>query len=514
MSTSKPGMGFEVNIRTSDDSKQGSITHADTPFRIAILGDFSGSHVHQVDVCKPLAQRKLIAIDRDNFDEVLAGFNLQLQLSLQDQPGSQLNLDFHELDDFHPDSMYQKLDIFSRLRSLRKRLQKNDSFDAAAAEIMGWLVPEPAPRTEPPSTNADPAPMEADAPSLDDILGATQQPSSMDQEAGINAIDQLVKQVVAPYVEAAADPRQQDMLDAVDQAIAGHMGELLHHPRFQQLEAAWRSVYFLVRRLETDRHLQLYLLDVSKSELEADLAGDPAASALHKHFCEPAMNEAPWSLLLGNYRFGDTIEDALLLAQLGSLAREADAPFLAAAEETLAGCENLARYPDPDDWRYASKPGAEKAWQALRQDPVSDYLGLVLPRFLLRAPYGKKSDPIESFPLEEMAKNQHEAFLWGNGAFVKAEQLARAFSHSGWRLRPGEVSQTDGLPLFYYREEGETLLMPAAEIYLTEKGARQCLSHGLIPLFSVKNSDAIHSSDFNALSEDGKSLRGRWSSSY
>ena len=209
----------------------------------------------------------------------------------------------------------------------------------------------------------------------------------------------------------------------------------------------------------------------------------------------------------------DKIDDVLLLAQIGSIAKSAQAPFIASAKETLAGCVSFGQYADADDWQYELKPGVENAWQMLRQNPVADYIGLALPKILLRLPYGKKSRPIEAFTFEEMTGKGaecHECLLWGNAAFIKAEQFARAFAENHWNMYPGDASQTDNLPLHYYEDDGETLLMPCAEIYLTEKGGRKLSEQGLIALWSVKNMDSVRSSDVIALSADGKNLQGRW----
>jgi len=510
----RPGMGFEVNIRSAESGKSASGTDPGSPFRMAVLGDFSGQFDQPAGEENPLARRKPVLIDRDNFDEILAGFNLSFDISLDGSAERSMTIHIDELDDFHPDALYDKLEIFSKLRGIRRRLKDKNSFGAAAAEIMGWLVEEKAPQ-------ADAKPVAADQPAqvkvpeaglLDSILDSTPQPSSdLEKAAAPGAIDHLVRHIIAPYVEPATDPRQPEMLDAVDAATAGHMRQILHHPRFQAMEAAWRSVYFLVSRIETDRHLKIYLLDAGKQALQADFAEHPSRSHLHKLFCDPAIGEEPWSLLLGNYSFEDSIDDALLLAQIGDVARQAAAPFIAGAKETLAGCASFADYPDADDWKYTMKSGADNAWKLLRQDAVADYLGLALPRFLLRTPYGAKSSPIEAFKFEEMPEQYcHECFLWGNAAFIKAEQLARAFAEHRWNMRPGEASQTDSLPMYYYADEGEMVLMPCAETYLTEKGGKRLAAQGLMPVWSVKNMDAVRSSDFASLSVSGDSLRGRW----
>ena len=514
---SKPGMGFEVNIRsaTNDQKIHHTHTNADTPFCIAILGDFSGRFENTKPDVKPLAQRKLIEIDRDNFDDVLAGFKLSFNISTSDQSTHNSTIDIDELDDFHPDVLYENLEIFSQLRSIRRRLKNNASFDEAASEIMGWLVAQEklendTPTTPPtkPSQNISPENL------LDNILDSSVQASStIETIASPGGVDQLLKEIIAPYVEPGANPRQQEMLDAVDDATSEQMRQILHHPHFQSLEAAWRSVYFLISRVETGRQLKIYMLDVTKQELEQDLAGEVEASSMHKLFCEPAINDIPWSVLVGNYTFEDKVDDVLLLAQLGSIAQTSQSVFIGAAKETLAGCESFGLYPDADDWQYQIKSGVDSAWTMLRQHDMAGSIGLVLPRFLLRVPYGKKSRPIDTFKFEEMSGKQpvgHEGYLWGNAAFIKVEQLARAYAQHRWGMQPTMASQTDNLPMYFYEEDGVSLLLPCAEIYLTEKGGRKISGKGLMALWSMKNVDTIRSSDFNSLSIEDNPIKGRW----
>jgi type VI secretion system protein ImpC len=382
---------------------------------------------------------------------------------------------------------------------------------------MGWLVEaEPASSGNKQETTEKKLDtnVEVSDDLLDAVLGSTHQPTSdLDSVLSGSGIDRLVKDIIAPYVEPAANPHQQDMIDAVDEAIAGHMRQILHHPQFQALESAWRSLHFLSHRLETGRHIKIYLLDLSKEELNADLNGEVSISVLHKRFCEPAVNDITWSLIVGNYLFEDKIEDVLLLSQLGEIAQCANAPFVAGATETIAGCKSFALSADPDDWQYEPKSGFEQAWRLLRRSEVAEYIGLVLPRFLLRLPYGKKFKPVESFSFEEMegdGQKRHDAHLWGNAAFIKAEQLARAFSEDGWQQVPGRQNRSENLPTYYYDDDGETVMMPCAEIYLTEKGGKRLSSQGLIGIWSVKNQDAIASSDFHSIAGPSIPLKGRW----
>jgi type VI secretion system protein ImpC len=512
----KISMGVGVMIDTNTKEKTSTPTSSPgNPFCIAILGDFSGRGNRSQNDPETLSRRRLIEIDRDNFEQVMARFEISLNLSFTDN--DTINIDIKQLDDFHPDELYEKLETFSKLRSLRRRLKNNSSFAEAAAEIQGWssvneAEESPAIQVASPTESDLIEAVQADAGNfLDSILDSQQQNSSA-SSGEATQIDRLIKSVVAPYVIPAADPRQDEMISSVDQATQTHMRDILHHADFQALESTWQSLYFLIRRLETDSKLKIKILDVTKQELQADLAVDDMTStAIYKLFCDSAEGDSTCSVLLGNYSFTDSIDDVLSLAGIGAIAQQLGAPFIAAANETLVGCESFAGTPDYEDWNYQLSDGMKNAWQMLRQSPVAAYIGLALPRFLLRLPYGKKTKPIDSFAFEEMSDEPcHASYLWGNAAFIKVELLARSFKKHGWQMQPGEEFQTDNLPVHYYEEDGETISKPVAEILLTQKGGEIISQQGMMPLWSVKNRDCIRSSDFRSVAENGQTIVGRW----
>jgi len=59
----RPGMGFEVNIRSAESGKSASGTDSGSPFRMAILGDFSGQFDQPAAEKSLLAQRKPVLIE-------------------------------------------------------------------------------------------------------------------------------------------------------------------------------------------------------------------------------------------------------------------------------------------------------------------------------------------------------------------------------------------------------------------------------------------------------------------
>ena len=143
-----------------------------------------------------------------------------------------------------------------------------------------------------------------------------------------------------------------------------------------------------------------------------------------------------------------------------------------AADENLVGCESFAETPKAEHWQYEISPEVQQAWALMRKSPMAKSISLALPRFLLRSPYGSKATPVKAFAFEEMSdRPEHEDYLWGNPAFLKAEQIARAFIESGWQMYMASVLDTEDMPVHYFEEGGQTLVKPCAEIPLADSGA-------------------------------------------
>ncbi len=509
----------------------------ETPFCIALLGDFSGRESRGIlEIGSALADRRAVLVDRDNFEEVLAKFHPEIKLPAGGESDS-LGLKSSELDDFHPDRIVERAQMFRRLREARIRLNDPATF-AAVAEELG-LAPatakasKPAPQPSrppaasdllPPSgsfldavieeaTTQDPTPEEAIGSGWPTTSGHRQSPRSRVPDD----LERFVRRVTEPHLAAVPDSRQAEALAVIDRALSSQMRALLHVPAFQALEAAWRAVFLLVRRLETDSQLKLYLIDVSKPELAADLGSSEAlrSTGLFRLLVDRTVGTPgaePWALVVGNYTFGPNRQDASILARLAQIASAAGAPFLAGASPRAVGCESFAETPYPEDWKSEAEADDTAAWAALRQLPEAGYLGLALPRFLLRLPYGATTDPVESFSFEEMPDSPaHEDYLWGNPAFACALLLAQSFSDNGWQMRPGAHSELDGLPLHVYKRDGDSELKPCAEALLTERAAGKILERGPMPLVWLKGQDAVRLVRFQSMAEPLAALAGRWS---
>ncbi len=465
----------------------------DTPFRILILGDFTGRANRGILESK-LAKRRPVLVDRDNFEEVLEKLAPELRL-----PWGSVR--FRELEDFHPDRIFERLELFRALRETREKLSDRATFAAAAAALQP-KPPAPAPASQPRGV------------SLTDLVEETETRASARTARALDDFSALVRDLVAPHLVPGADPRQAEMVAKVDMATGEGMREVLHHPDFQALEAAWRGLFFLVRRLETDTELKLYLLDVSKAELQEDLkASDLRLTGTYRVLVEQTVGTPggqPWAVVAGNFSFTDSVDDVMLLGYLAGIARAAGAPFLSAASPQVVGCDSLGEHPLPEQWQPVTAE-RQKTWEILRNFPEARYLGLAMGRFLLRLPYGKDTDPTEQFAFEEFSgAARHEEYLWGNPALACVCLLGQAFAQWGWDLRPGAIHDIDGLPAHVYREDGESHVKPCAEALLTEKAANAILDKGIMPLLSLKDRDAVRLLRFQSLADPPAALEGRW----
>jgi type VI secretion system protein ImpC len=502
-----------VNLSAGEDNPVSRPTE-ETPFCIAILGDFSGRTSRGLVDPKTIGERRPYLVDRDNFDEVLSTLKVELHLPTKDQ--APIVFRFSEIDDFHPDRLFEH-EIFGKLKQLRDRMQDPSSFPQVAKEL--GLIQSEIALSRPPAPNSQPvaAPSAVGLASgslLDEMIEQTESRISEDRYTRKpDEVREFARQVAAKYSVSAPDPRGPEIIAAVDRAIGDAMRAILHHPDFQALEAIWRATHLLVRQLDTGPQLKLCLFDISREELTADLtsSSDLCETGIFRLLVEKSIHTPgadPWAVIVGGYRFGATDGDMAALSSLSQIAHNTGAPFLAEANPSLLGIPSLFTASHPRDWSNAEQL---HPWNELRRQPEADSVGLALPRFMLRLPYGEKTSPLESFAFEECGSEpDHEGYLWGNPAFAAALLLGQSFSESGWKMHPGTVTQLEKLPLHLYMVHGQSESKPCAEILLTDDALESIIGRGLIPLASYKGGDSVRLMRFQSIAEPQRSLAGRW----
>ena len=472
------------------------------PFRILLLGNFSGRRNRGPSELVS-TERCPVLVDRDNFEAVMKKMAPRVTLAPETADAPELDLQFTDLDHFHPDHLYDSLPVFAALRELRKKADDPAAFRTLAAELAPSSPSQPAPAVPEPEAFAAGS-------LLDQILENEPRSSGAAASRRGDPMASFLRSIVAPYLVPGRDPKQDDLVAHIDNTISARMRAILHADDFQALESLWRVVFFLTRRLETGTDLKLYLLDLTREEFAETLAGDDLRrSELYRLLVDEVSvsGTPPWAVIATDYTFDNSIEDVELLGRIALIAERARAPFLGRAHERVLGVSSLASSPDPHSWSTGNDP----AWSILRELPESRWLALALPRFLLRLPYGKETSETEQFAFEEMeAAVRHESYLWGNPGFACAMALGQAFSEYGWGMEPGAVLEVGGLPVHTFLEDGTSAMKPCAEVWLTDKAIEVITAKGLIPLISKKGSDSVRLGLFQSVC--GTKLGGRWTS--
>ncbi len=511
-----------VSLSTGEDSVSAKPA-PDTPFRILIIGDFSGrTNCGRETGGADIESRQLFAVDRDNDEMVMEKLGVALRLPVAGDLSPEVVLKFKELDDFHPEQIFFRAELFAKLRETRGKLFDPDTFEETAARLRGRppSVADRLDKTAPARSAPSMPDVSRETPSglLEQILDEAQADAGGDDgRKPASDWDRFLGGIVAPYLAADISQERDALAAGIDASIAALMDNILHHPDFQALEAAWRAVRFVVRRLEIGERLQLCLLDASKGELTSDLTGndDIRDTALYKKLAAASLHStgmAPWAVLAGMYTFGKTKADAIVLARLGAMGQMLGAPFVGGADGSLVGCRVIAETPDPSEWNSSAAPEDEKAWQVVRTLPEAAWTGLALPRFLIRLPYGEDTDPVEAFEFEEMpGLPNHGHYLWANPVFACVLALGGTFTRNGWDFAAGLANEVNELPLHLYKQAGETVIKPCAEVLLSDRALGAFIDSGIMALLSFKDQDRIRLARLQSVATPPATLSARWS---
>jgi type VI secretion system protein ImpC len=465
--------------------------NAKRPLRIAILGDFgAGAGRGRLQTGSELAKRKPLKVEFDTLEGAMQRLGLSLTLPVG-ADGAPVTIELPDLDAFHPDAIYAGVPLFADLAALRRRLNQPGQFAAAAAEVTAWAESAGARA----SSLARKAAARGSAPSrgatLDDFARLTGRKSVA--APGDAAVSSLLQRVVGPFVHAAASPGKDELVAAVDAGSSDAMRALLHHPDFQTSEALWRGADFLLRRLETSHRLQVHLLDLSAEEFAADLSNveDLAESGLYRLLVEAPSQEADggYAYVAGCYHFDATPPHAELLGRAAQIASHAGASLLVGINT------------DPFiDRKEPPHRLVLEAFAALRALPGASFLGLFGPRFLLRHPYGRKSDPISAFAFEEFSRESGlRGMLWGHPALLALAVLAR----------PGAPLVVEDLPFHHYVDEhGDSVALPCTDRLVSTEAASLLREAGINALMAHKGEALVRFNGLEAVNGDGLAVAG------
>lgn len=335
---------------------------------------------------------------------------------------------------------------------------------------------------------------------LDQLIDATRvKPQDEAYSITRQGLEAFVAQLLEPSrsQEKISQGLIDDMIADLDAKLCKQVDEIMHHAQFQKMESSWRSLKFLVDRTDFRENNKIEMLNVSKDALLEDFedASDITRSGLYKAVYTAEFGQfggQPYGSIIGNYEFNPGGQDMKLLQSLASVSAMAHAPFVAAAGPQFFGVDSFADLPNLKDLSAVFEGPQYTKWNSFRQSEDARFVGLTLPHFLLRVPYGEDTVPVKKFSYNENVTGGNRDFLWGNAAFAFAERLSDSFAQFRWCaniIGPQGGGTVGDLPVYNYQAMGETQTKIPTEVLISERREFELAEQGFIALTMRKNTD-------------------------
>lgn len=322
-----------------------------------------------------------------------------------------------------------------------------------------------------------------------------------------NAV-QIAVQTLAQQALSQASLIGTDVLESIkaiiaeiDRQLSEQINLILHHAEFQKMESAWRGLAYMVNNTETDQHLKIRVMDMSKAELAKTLKRYKGAawdqSPIFKKVYEEEYGQfggEPFGAIVGDFYFDHSPADVELLGEMAKIAASAHAPFITGASPSLMQMDSWQELANPRDLTKIFTTAEYAAWRSLRESDDSRYIGLAMPRFLSRTPYGARTNPVEEFEFEEdTAGMDHSKYTWSNAAYAMATNINRSYKIYGWGSRIRGIESggaVENLPLHTFpTDDGGVDQKCPTEIAISDRREAELSANGLLSMIHRKNSD-------------------------
>ena len=355
-----------------------------------------------------------------------------------------------------------------------------------------------------PSTETQPEVQTLEASEFSSLLQREFKPKSDQAKESVeNAVRTLAEQALQYTTLISKDVLKsiESMIAALDQKLSQQLNQIMHHPDFQQLESAWRGLHYLVNNTETDEMLKIRVLNIAKKDLHKTLKKFKGTawdqSPIFKKMYEEEYGQfggEPYGCLVGDYYFDHSPVDVELLQEMSKVSAAAHCPFIAGAAPTAMQMDSWQELANPRDLTKIFQTPEYAAWRSLRESEDSRYLGLAMPRFLARRPYGAKSDPVDEFDFEEDVEGaDHNKYTWANAAYAMATNINRAFKLYGWCTRIRGIESggaVENLPTHTFpTDDGGVDMKCPTEIAISDRREAELAKNGFMPLIHKKNTD-------------------------
>jgi type VI secretion system protein ImpD len=289
----------------------------------------------------------------------------------------------------------------------------------------------------------------------------------------------------------------------IDNLINNLLNEIIHQDAFQRLEASWRGLWHLVAQADGIRNIKIRYLDISWAEISKDIerALDFDQSQLfHKIYSEEfgTPGGEPFGVILGDYQVSHkrserhNFDDIATLHAIGQISAAAFAPFITSVSSEFFGLDTFAALGQPINFQSIFAQAEYNQWRALREKQDSRFIGLTLPRILMRGPYRTKPGSYKGIYFYEKPNEgaKRTSQLWGNACYAFGGVLIREFANIGWfghirgvardQIGGGLVTNLTTIP--FETDSTNIATKPSVDVIITDSVERELVELGLIPL--------------------------------
>jgi len=311
------------------------------------------------------------------------------------------------------------------------------------------------------------------------------------------------------YENFAQIRTKQDIVNTLNRAIANidelvndQLNLILHHEKFQKLEASWRGLWFLVVQADGAINIKIRLLDISWAEVAKDIgrALEFDQSQLFKKIYSEEYGTPggePYGVIIGDYEISHKVskkhplDDIATLDGIAQIAAASFAPFIASASSELFGVDDFSTLGMPLNLQTIFGQQEYIKWRALRDKADSRFVVLAVPRILMRLPYRTRPGSYKGiYFYEKSHASGMNNYLWGNAAYAMGSILVREFTNVGWfgHIRGVPRNHISGglltnLPVDCFATDSDEIAhKPVTDVIITDTLERELSDLGLMPL--------------------------------
>ncbi len=334
---------------------------------------------------------------------------------------------------------------------------------------------------------------------LDKVMEETRlKPGDEGFDTARKGVEAFISDLLAPNrADEKIDQNLVDkMINEIDAKIGSQLDEVLHSDEFKTLESTWRGLKFLVDRTDFRENIKIEMLSLTKDELLEDFedAPDPTRSGLYKHVYSAEYGQfggKPYGAMVTGFEFNPSAQDLALMQNLAAIGAMSHAPVIGTAGPEFFGVDSFEGLPNLKDLEAIFEGPQYAKWQGFRESDDARNIGLTVPRFMLRNPYGDDNQ-VKAFNYEEQIGKQFEKLCWGSASYAFATNMTRSFAKYRWCpniIGPQSGGEVLDLPVYKYEENGSIKAYTPTEVMLSDRHEFELAEQGFMSLIARKGTD-------------------------